>query len=240
MCFSSFGDIYSKILYLIRYLLGLSSNSLLFASVIFLVSFISNSIPYVSIPYLALILLYSSYTGFGNVLSLITTVLSSALGAALGKIVIYYLGRGFSNIIIGVSNETYIKLLSKFLDKSIFLAIAIFAATPLPDDILYIPVGVLRYPLLKFFIACFVGKFVLTSFVFYSGGIIHSIVSLSKIQYAGMISTVVSVAITIIVLFVMKRLDWAKLVEVLSSHGIVRGSILVVMRAREFIRRSRE
>jgi membrane protein DedA with SNARE-associated domain len=41
-------------------------------------------------------------------------------------------------------------------------AIFIMAATPLPDDILYIPLGLMRYELPKFFTFCLLGKIVLT------------------------------------------------------------------------------
>jgi len=239
MCASSLNLIYDKIQSFLKFLLSLPATSPLVTLIVFLVSLISNSVPYISVPYLALILLYSSYWGVQDLTHSTLIVLSSALGAAIGKIVVYYLGKGVSNLVISSSNEAYIKLLSKFLDKSIFLSIIIFAATPLPDDILYIPVGVLRYPLLKFFISCFIGKLILTAFVFYSGGFIHSLMKFSQVQDVGIVATIVSILVTAIVLLFMRYLDWAKLVEVIVNYGVVKGSLIFVTRPHHFIRRSK-
>ncbi len=231
--------IYDKIVEFLRCLLSISNSAFLFIPLVFLISLISNSIPYVSIPYLALLLLYSSCTGINNVGYSMLIVLSSAVGAALGKVVIYYLGKGFSNVIIGEKNYTYVKLLSRLLDKSIFLAIMMFAATPLPDDILYIPVGVLKYPLHKFFLACLTGKVFLTAFVFYSGGLIHSVISISvsDIGSVSIISTIVSIMLTVITLILMRYIDWAQLVEIFAKYGLARGFFMLLVRFHKVLRR---
>jgi membrane protein DedA with SNARE-associated domain len=49
------------------------------------------------------------------------------------------------------------KLLSKYGWMGVFTA----AATPIPDDIVYIPLGLAKYSPLKFASALFVGKFIL-------------------------------------------------------------------------------
>ena len=39
-----------------------------------------------------------------------------------------------------------------------FLTVFVFAVTPLPDDLLYIPLGMIKYPFRKTLLACFIGK----------------------------------------------------------------------------------
>ncbi len=47
-----------------------------------------------------------------------------------------------------------VKLFDKYGPATIFL----FALTPLPDDLLFIPLGVMRYPFWKAFIPALFGK----------------------------------------------------------------------------------
>ena len=46
----------------------------------------------------------------------------------------------------------------KLFDRYGPAAIFFFALTPLPDDLLFIPLGVMRYPFLKAFIPALFGK----------------------------------------------------------------------------------
>ncbi|KPJ57077.1 hypothetical protein AMJ49_02900, partial [Parcubacteria bacterium DG_74_2] len=61
------------------------------------------------------------------------------------------------------------KVISVFKKKGTFYAIILLAATPLPDDILGISAGFLKYDLKKFFLASLIGKIILHLIIAYGG-----------------------------------------------------------------------
>lgn len=194
-----------------------------------IISFLSNCVPYLTIPYLALVFVYISTTRAGIFLT-VATILVSSIFAALGKVVVYYIGRGMSKIVLkNISAET-IELFNKLMDKGIFLAIFIFAASPLPDDVLYIPVGVLKYSPIKFFVACFAGKIVITSVVAFSGEFINFVMS-------PIYAIILSIVATVIVLVIMKKINWEKLVQYLVKYGFWRTIWIFITRLPEFFRK---
>lgn len=75
----------------------------------------------------------------------ILLILSSALGATLGKVLIYFIGKGFSKLLSQRSRKN-LELFNKIAKKSLALAIFVFAALPLPDDVLYLPLGLTGFP----------------------------------------------------------------------------------------------
>ncbi|MEM4522719.1 MAG: VTT domain-containing protein, partial [Nitrososphaeria archaeon] len=123
---------------------------------ILIVSLISNSIPYVSLPYLALLVFMAPFIG-----SPLISVLVSAFGETIGKVIILFLGRGFRTILSEKTKEN-LQFFNNLFKKWSFIAVFLFAALPLPDDVLYIPLGVSGYRLLPYFIAVFAGKIIVT------------------------------------------------------------------------------
>jgi uncharacterized membrane protein YdjX (TVP38/TMEM64 family) len=95
--------------------------------------------------------------------------LSSALGATLGEFTGYALGVGGRKV-IEKKWKKWIKRTEKMFCKyGGFWVIILFAATPLPDDIVGIVGGTLDYPLKKFFVASFIGKLILNLALAYGG-----------------------------------------------------------------------
>ncbi len=180
---------------------------------IFLVSLLSNSIPFVTIPYLGIIAGYTVF--YRDLWSQILLITSSSLGAATGKIVVYFLGsaarRGLSE-----NSKRNVELFKKLARRSLFLAILFLAATPLPDDILYIPLGLMKYPILPYFTAILIGKVIITSVV---------------VVYASWITTFAIndlytiplwVGVTVALIYVVMKIDWYSVVEEVSDKGICR------------------
>ena len=189
-------------------------NTLVAPLGVFIISIISNAIPFVSIPYLGIVAGYAAiYKGIAGKLVL---VFCSAIGATFGKSIIYFIGRAFSVKLSEVSRKN-IELFKKVARRSLFLAILAFAATPLPDDILYIPLGVMRYSLIMYFIAILMGKFILTAIV-----VIYAswLVELMRIN---IFFVPVLVAITILLTYIILKVNWAKVVETTYDKGIAKG-----------------
>jgi len=95
--------------------------------------------------------------------------LIAALGCTIGEFTGYALGFGGRKV-IEKKWKKWIKRTEKLFEKyGGFWIIIIFAATPLPDDIVGIVGGSLKYPLKKFFLASFIGKLILNLALAYGG-----------------------------------------------------------------------
>jgi len=85
----------------------------------------------------------------------------AGLGAAIGELTGYALGRGGSKI-LDKKNKEWLKKAKKWEHKhGMFIVIFLFALTPLPDDIVGILAGLVKYDLKHFFIATLLGKLLL-------------------------------------------------------------------------------
>ncbi|MCX8172321.1 MAG: VTT domain-containing protein [Archaeoglobaceae archaeon] len=174
---------------------------------IFLLSIISNSIPFVGIPYLNFLVLI---TPFLELWELIVVAILSALGASLGKVVIYFLGRGIGYTLPEKSKENLF-FFQQLLKKWGIFAIFLFAASPLPDDVLYIPLGMAQYRLYHYFIAVLCGKIVVTSYALFVGKVAMNVIE--EVTRSFELSFVIFlIATTIFTIFVLK-FDWKKFFE---------------------------
>ncbi|RLG84849.1 MAG: hypothetical protein DRO18_06745, partial [Thermoprotei archaeon] len=138
--------------------------------------------------------------------------------AALGKLVIYFLSRSF-RILLSKESKENIEIFKEALSKGIFFAVLIFAMTPLPDDVVNIPTGLVGFNVLKYFIAVIIGKTVLTFFVVIFGSL-GGVLSLE----AGEMSTpilITYIAITIILSMVIVRVNWVRIVRTYNEKGLI-------------------
>jgi len=103
--------------------------------------------------------------------------LVSGIGAAIGEIVSYYVGR-----LIGSSKklkesemgEKFLRMKQQFEKhpKTVPITVFLFALTPLPDDMLLVPLGMMNYNYKRTINPCMIGKTMLTSFICFIGAII--------------------------------------------------------------------
>jgi len=172
---------------------------------VFMISFIGSLSVIFPIPYTIVIFI------LGSVLDPFFVAISGGLGAALGEFSGYALGYYGSKI---VSKERrrkmdyMLRVFNKYGPVTIFL----FALTPLPDDLLFIPLGVMRYPLLKAFVPALLGKISMTFILAYSGQRSIDLI-MTVFGEAGWIGTVTTIGLLILVIVVMIRTDWEKLFE---------------------------
>ena len=189
---------------------------------VFVISLVSNSIPFVGIPYLAVVAGYA--TIYTTPLDRALLIISSAAGAAAGKIVIYFLGSAV-RLKLSKESEENLKTFLRLAKKSMFLAIVIFASTPLPDDLLYVPLGVMRYPLPQYFLAIFIGKLVLTTVViYYLGWVIEQTINSESPAIS-----VATVILTVYLTYLALKINWGEVVDELERKGIP-GAIIKVLR----------
>ncbi|MEM0057386.1 MAG: VTT domain-containing protein [Candidatus Bathyarchaeia archaeon] len=179
---------------------------------IFLISLLGSMSIFFPIPYTVVLFTLGSIETFNPIL----IALASGLGSALGEFSGYLLGLGGRKI-ISEKGRHNVEFLLKIFGRYGALAIFIFALTPLPDDLLFIPLGVMRYGFLRAFIPAFLGKLCMSLIIVYSArftvGIIREIFGIESDWASAIIGTVIALILLIIVFILMFKVDWEKVIE---------------------------
>jgi membrane protein DedA with SNARE-associated domain len=191
------------------------NNLFVFASTLgyiglFAISFIASIIVFVPIPFFPILALMSIDKDFDPHL----LAFSSAIGATLAKTIIFYssfYGRRF------ISRESKVKMkpLQRLLKRYGWYASFIAAATPIPDDIVYVPLGLAKYNPWLFFTSCFAGKMLISEAIVWGTrmgfNMLEYLESNMNVQsfYATVIATM---AVTAFLIYFMIKADWSRLV----------------------------
>jgi len=190
--------------------------------VVFLTSIVGNMIPFFPVPYLLLVIGFSAtFPG----LSVLQIAAVSALGASLGKFVSYGLGYGARQALGG--SQARFDSFRKFMGGSSFLVAFVFAASPFPDDIIFIPLGIIRYSPIKTFLALYGGKFVLPAFFVFVDQ--QSQNTLEELLGGNITFSILSIIIVILVTVLLMRVDWEK-VLVEGRKGALRRALGSMLR----------
>ena len=113
----------------------------------------------------------------GSLLNPLAVGILAGIGSALGELTSYFIGRGLHYGKKKLSkkkgirkNRGWIEKFNKwFRGRYGFALIIIFAALPLPDDIIGLYCGIIRYGWKRFFVASLIGKLVLGILTAYAG-----------------------------------------------------------------------
>jgi membrane protein YqaA with SNARE-associated domain len=182
---------------------------------IFIISLIGAMSIFVPIPYtIVIFILGGAQDTFGNWLfDPLWIAVAAGIGSAIGEFSGYLLGVGGRKV-IGNRYKKKMDFITKLFKKYGSIAIFIFALTPLPDDLLFIPLGVMRYSLLRAFIPAVLGKFFSNLIIAYSGRLSLDIVkNIFGVEGTGMsllIGTIIGIVLLIIILIIMFKFDWEK------------------------------
>ena len=176
-----------------------------------IVSFFGSLVPFVPIPSFVLLVTMAVGTQFDiHILAII-----GAVSATAAKQIIFYISYGGRRI-ISEKTKKRMKPFQKLVKRYGAIAAFVAAATPIPDDIVYIPLGLSKYSPKKFFIATLLGKLVLC----YILVLISHYMGLSILEpvleniddplpvYIGII--IFAAVMTAIVILVL-RLDWERI-----------------------------
>lgn len=158
----------------------------------------------------------------GDAFDLHALALISALTATAAKQIIFMISYGGRRMIAPKTRSRirpFERLVKRYGGPATFIA----AATPIPDDLVYIPLGIARYNPLRFFIYTLSGKLVLNyATVLGAHYLGASLVESAMIQvnnnaaYALLGIIVFGVAITVIVIMLL-RLDWSRVLGRVAS-----------------------
>jgi membrane protein DedA with SNARE-associated domain len=172
---------------------------------VFVISFVGSVSVIFPIPYTIVIFF------LGGVLDPFFVAISGGLGAALGEFSGYALGY-YGRSVVNKERQKKMGYMVKLFDKYGPATIFIFALTPLPDDLLFIPLGVMRYPFVKAFVPSLLGKTLMTFILAYSGQQSIDLI-LAVFGESGWLGTVITAALLIIIIVAMVKIDWEKLFE---------------------------
>jgi len=176
-----------------------------------LVNFFGSLIPFVPLPGFLLLATMS----VGNEYDLHILALLSAITATVAKQIIFFVsfsGRRIMNEKTRKRIRPFERLVKKYGAAAAFFA----AATPIPDDIIFVPLGLAKYNPKRFFVATLTGKIVLSYIIVF----ISHYIGLSFIEpfleniddatpvYIGII--VFGVIMTVIIVLLLK-LDWQRI-----------------------------
>ncbi len=176
---------------------------------VFLISLIGAMSIFVPIPYTIVIFILGGLSSFDP----LWIAVAAGAGSAIGEFSGYLLGVGGRKV-IGDKYKKRMEFITKLFKKYGSVAIFVFALTPLPDDLLFIPLGVMRYSLLRAFIPALLGKFFSNLIIAYSGRLSLQIIGdLFGVEGEGtslLVGTVIGIVLLVIVFIIMFKLDWEK------------------------------
>jgi len=172
---------------------------------VFIISFIGTASIIVPVPY-TLIIFGLSLTGQWDPILL---TIAGGTGSAIGELSGYLLGY-FGRRIVSEERQKKMTYLVKLFDRYGPLAIFLFALTPLPDDVLFIPLGILRYKFYKAFIPALIGKMLMIVILVNSGKIASNIILQIFGEGGNLIGMIITIILLVIVVIALYRVDWEK------------------------------
>jgi membrane protein DedA with SNARE-associated domain len=145
----------------------------------FLLSMFGNTSVLIVVPYSYVVFLLgldAFTTGLPVWYPLVLGIISG-MGAGIGEVTSYIVGRLFrksEKLVNGDLGQKFERMRATFEKhpKMIPFIVFIFAATPLPDDVILVPFGVMKYSYWKTIIPCMLGKMVLCILTAYLGYVI--------------------------------------------------------------------
>jgi membrane protein DedA with SNARE-associated domain len=179
--------------------------------ILVLVNFFGSLIPFVPLPGFLLLATMS----VGNEYDLHVLALLSGISAAIAKQIIFFVSFNGRRIMTEKTRKRmrpFERLVKKYGAAAAFVA----AATPMPDDIIFVPLGLAKYNPKRFFIATLTGKIVLSYIIV----LISHYIGLSFIEpfleniddatpiYIGVI---IFGAIMTVIIVLLLKLDWQRI-----------------------------
>ena len=176
----------------------------------FIITLLSNSSLFITVPYTSVIF----FLGSAGVSPIILGI-SSGIGAVIGETISFFIGWGGS-LLLAKKHEARFERINRLLKSRPRLTpvlIYIFGATPLPDDILLVPLGFIRYPFFKIILPLTLGKITnVMSIAFlgrYSSSLFHNLFGQEEFSAAGFLT----LFLTILIIYFTLKINWDKILS---------------------------
>jgi membrane protein YqaA with SNARE-associated domain len=175
---------------------------------VFIISLLGSASIVFPIPYTLVIL----FLGVNHIIDPLTLTVAGGLGSAVGQLSGYYIGY-FGAKLVGVERrrrmEFFVRMFKKYGSTLVFL----FAFTPLPDDLIIIPLGVLRYGFLRVFIPLLMGKLLMCFLLAYFGNVFGTLLCAMFGEENFLAETLFTTVMLILIFIVLLKVDWEKVFE---------------------------
>lgn len=171
---------------------------------VFLVSLIGTMAVVIPIPY-TLVIIFLGIEGWNPLL----LTIAGGSGSAIGEFAGYFLGY-YGRRIISEERQRKMDYLLKIFGKYSPIAIFLFALTPLPDDLLFIPLGILRYSPVKVFIPAIIGKTLMCYILASFGKVYGDVLTFFFGDEGSWIGAAITGVFLILAIYVLYRVDWEK------------------------------
>jgi len=180
---------------------------------ILVISFVSSLIPFIPIPYFPVLITASFNPNFNpHIISIV-----SALGIVGAKTIIFFISY-YGRKILSDKTKKRMRPLQNLVSRYGWFGAFVAALTPIPDDIVYIPLGLAKYNPWKFATATFAGKFLMNESIVWGSIFLgrpfveNLLASDTTDQTSLIIAAIVSTIVLAIVVYFSLRIDWAKAV----------------------------
>lgn len=184
----------------------------------FIISFLGNAtilfpFPYVGVPFI-----------LGGFTDEVTSAfvfdpwiigLVAGLGAMIGEITGYFIGYGGGILLDQNQRNRFREFIEKYPRTTPFI-LWFLAATPIPDDVLIIPLGAARYPWWKVAAPQLIGKTMFMMAIAWAGRIGLDFVSTllggtDALSLVSRVTEVVALFFVIVAIYLLVRIDWTSL-----------------------------
>jgi membrane protein DedA with SNARE-associated domain len=179
---------------------------------ILIISFIGSLIPFIPIPYFPLLITASFNPNFNPHLIAIV----SAAGVVAAKTIIFFASY-YGRKILSDNTKKRMLPLQRLVSRYGWFGAFVAALTPIPDDLVYIPLGLAKYNPWKFATATFAGKVLMNqaivwSSIFLGRPFVNSILEETTDPTWLIIAAITSIAVLGIIVYLSLRIDWAKII----------------------------
>ncbi len=188
---------------------------------VFLVSIFGNLSVIFPVPYVIFLWFLVIFRVWINPLLL---GIAAGSGAAIGETSAWLLGRGAAEALEDTQYGQRLKRYGSLIERGWGIPlIIIFAALPLPDDVLLLALGALKYSYKKTIIACFTGKIIMCVAISFAARAFSTTRIFGKtiLEWysgeAGLTTMLTSIALMILVFIALLFIDWGKLYRKLKE-----------------------
>ena len=179
---------------------------------ILIVSFVGSLVPFIPIPYFPLLITASFNPNFNP--HLIAVV--SAVGVVAAKTIIFFASY-YGRKVLSDKTKKRMLPLQRLVSRYGWFGAFIAALTPIPDDLVYIPLGLAKYNPWKFATATFAGKVLMNeaivwSSIFLGRPFVERMLGETTDPTVLIIAAIVSIAVLGVTVYFSLKIDWAKVI----------------------------
>ena len=179
---------------------------------VLVISFIGSIIVFIPVPYFPVLVTAT----LNRNLDPHVIALSSAVGAVAAKMIIFY-SSYYGRNILSSKTKKRIMPLQRFFGRYGWVGAFTASVTPIPDDLVYIPLGLAKYNPWKFATAVFAGKLILNEMIvagtiFVGRPFVDMLSTEERTPVYLVTAAIVTAAVMGLIIYFSLRIDWAKII----------------------------